>query len=926
MTNLPGYEFRRHIFSTCVFVCLSSIAANSLAQPAPYQSFDGPNTVWQLLDPRPGVQVLAHGCVTSDAREGTGSERLSVIAPPGESAHFICPVQSARVLDELEARMWVKANRPGVILGARVVLPRSIDSVTHRPKIVFIEGTQYDQVDQWQQLSLTDVPKQLAARIRVLRTTPGANIDPHEAYLNAVVLIVPGGPGSAAAVWTDELVVDGAMINAAEDRAPPTDSNVEQAAFVSGGDRTARVPLVQIQDTTVFVAGKPFLPLAIEWNGEPLAFLAERGFNSVWIDRPPTAEQTAAAERADMWFICAPPRPDSLAAGGLGVSLDRVLAWNLGTPGEHELDYFRRWAELVREKDPAPHRPILIAPQSDWLPCSKAADVLLASRPDSGGLSAADFSQWLDERVILSRPGAPFWTIVPTQPSQIVRDQIRVLAPRSKLPLTGDQRQVEVLARAAGIHGCRGFLFQSTTPLNAGDDASRRRALALESVNRSLQIVEPWLTLGTKVGEAKATGSPATAAILQVERTRLLVLDARPSDAKPPAKSVVTPPPVNLTFIVPGVPDSNQVFFLSPAAMEPLASKRVAGGVQFTLDRNAADLVLLTEDPNVIANFRERVAREGPRAARRERDRLAARINSGGADAARLKQSGVDVTAYQQAVGAANSQIALCDAALNQGNIQQAFQLASAAYANLASASDQIPQKSSGVATLTSLPSAGLSDNFTDQFEIETTLKSLRPGDNLLSGGEFEDLGQLVQLGWQNVNQPLPGVQPKAELSTESPHSGRYCLQLSAQAVPPAAAPQIVARPLVRITSHPVHVTTGSVIEVSGWVRVPKPIVGNIDGLTIVDSLGGAELELRIRQSPDWQPFRLIRGVSETSDESVSFVLNGLGTASVDDVAVRVLGSPTARRLPATATASAPPAPAPQSAGLPVLSAPLNQR
>jgi hypothetical protein len=103
---------------------------------------------------------------------------------------------------------------------------------------------------------------------------------------------------------------------------------------------------------------------------------------------------------------------------------------------------------------------------------------------------------------------------------------------------------------------------------------------------------------------------------------------------------------------------------------------------------------------------------------------------------------------------------------------------------------------------------------------------------------------------------------------------------------------------------------------------VPKQIVGNVDGLTIIDSLGGPELALRVRQTSDWQTFRLVRPVNDSSDETVSFILNGIGTASIDDVAVRVLGPPTARRLPATASTP----PMPESAGLPALSAPLNQR
>src|SRR4029077_5769598 len=270
----------------------------------------------------------------------------------------------------------------------------------------------------------------------------------------------------------------------ADDAAPTADTGVVQTAFTSGGNPMAPTPVVQVQNTTLFVAGKPFLPRGIEWNGEPLAFLAERGFNTVWIDHPPTADQTVEAQRADVWFVATPPRPDALAADGLGRSLDRVLAWHLGTPGDTDLDYFRSWAELVRQKDPMSHRPILVAPQSDWAPCSKMADVVLASRPDSGSLAAADDSQWLDERATLSRPGTSFWATIATQPGRLAFEQIKALIPHSQSPPMFDERQIESLARTAGIQGCRGFLFASTTPLNANDDASRRRALSLESINR----------------------------------------------------------------------------------------------------------------------------------------------------------------------------------------------------------------------------------------------------------------------------------------------------------------------------------------------------------------------------------------------------------------------------------------------------------
>ncbi len=102
-------------------------------------------------------------------------------------------------------------------------------------------------------------------------------------------------------------------------------------------------------------------------------------------------------------------------------------------------------------------------------------------------------------------------------------------------------------------------------------------------------------------------------------------------------------------------------------------------------------------------------------------------------------------------------------------------------------------------------------------------------------------------------------------------------------------APQIIGRPLVWITSPPVRATAGEVVEVSGWVRVQQRIAGSIDGLEIIDSLGGQELALRLDDTADWQPFRMIRSVADTTDFTVTFALNGVGVACVDSVMVRTL-------------------------------------
>ena len=134
--------------------------------------------------------------------------------------------------------------------------------------------------------------------------------------------------------------------------------------------------------------------------------------------------------------------------------------------------------------------------------------------------------------------------------------------------------------------------------------------------------------------------------------------------------------PTTTLFVVPGVPDSNQAYLLSSTALKPLASKRVAGGSQISVNRNNGDFVLLTEDPIVIANFRDRVSRDAPKTARLERDLAADRVRSASAELRNFNQLGANAGPYQAAIGAANEQLAKCDALLTSGNFDEALSAA----------------------------------------------------------------------------------------------------------------------------------------------------------------------------------------------------------------------------------------------------------
>jgi hypothetical protein len=93
-------------------------------------------------------------------------------------------------------------------------------------------------------------------------------------------------------------------------------------------------------------------------------------------------------------------------------------------------------------------------------------------------------------------------------------------------------------------------------------------------------------------------------------------------------------------------------------------------------------------------------------------------------------------------------------------------------------------------------------------------------------------------------------------------------------------------------------VTSGQLLEITGWVRIDEPIVGSERGLHIIDSLGGPQLALTIRETPGWQPFQMIRAVPESTELQLTIALTGTGTARLDAVMVRALEMPSPRRLP----------------------------
>jgi hypothetical protein len=908
----------------CLVWWLAIGACASWAEPAISRKFNGPDKTWRLLS-NGGVpaQILAQEFSQGGARDALGFERVVVAAPAGQSAFLICPIERIAVLEELQARLWVNASRPDVQMAVRVVLPRSVDAQRRGPATAIIRGSVYNRPGHWQEQRVAEVPRLLADQVRVMRATPGAAIDAHEAFVDAIVLLVPGNP-SGTEVGTDDLAVDGVLLPAAGSVVSAADGvqpkarkapasrvavrAVGQNRVAAGSPPLANVrekiasaskaATVRLQGTIVYVDGRPFLPRVIQSNGEPLQFLSACGFNVVQLPGAPMPEQSAEAEQLGLWFLCSPAHPDALAGAGLGRVGDRVIAWQLRDDAlEVDQNYSMRWAEAVRERDAVFGRPVVIMPQANWAAVSKSADILIALNPRNGPVRPLEFEAWLDACPQKAQPGTPLWIGISTQTDEAVRRQIGALTHVAAQPLCVDGQQLESHVQIACAHNARGIVFQSTSPLTGVDDPTQQRVAALQLINRRLQLIEPWLAGGKVIDQIESADGAASGVLLHVDRARLLM--PLPNERAPKAKFEGEAGRLgakDIVFTVPGVPETSQVFYFSPAVMRTLPSQRIAGGTKISLPAAGGGYVLMTEDPQVVQSLQQRVGRDGVKTVQLERELAARRVRAMAYASQRLTQVGLSAEVAAREAAAINQQLAEVDSQLAAGHAEQAHDAIAFLQQQIERAQADQRLAIAAPAVFESNPLAAFADTLPEFAALERSLGSLRPGENLLPGGDFEDITQMTRVGWQHVEIPVANVQASAQLSAVQPQQGAYCLDLDA-AVEPTHRRPTIASSLVSIVSPAVPVDQNKVIDISGWVRVDQPFAGG-EGFEIVDSLGGPALSLVVSQTSGWQPFRLIRATTEPTQLRLTFLLTGLGSVKVDGVMVRTMEQPIARRLP----------------------------
>lgn len=886
--NRPTVKFGM-VLAGLGLACVSLGLPVSAAGAATVELFESPEPTWRIVDDDCGVRVIEHARTFDEAHSGRGCERLRLRTGQGTYVHLAHDVTPARVIAELTPRVWVKADRPGLQLYARAVLPRSRQP-DGKPLTALLPGSSYRDVGMWRQLQVTDIQRQLDRQVWMLRHQHGSQVDAREAYIDMLVLNAYGGAGPVQ-LFIDDLELAGFASTGTEIQLAAFQAESVAPAPVSLESLPAATPTagvtasaVRLEGSVLTAGDRPLFARVIEHRGESLETLAQLGFNTIRLASAPTATEAAEAKRLGVWLI-SPPSGGQMSAGA--ITEDRVIGWMLGDGLTRvELPRTRALAVDVRRASGHGVRPLVAIVEDGFGDYAETSDIVVLSRQTLGtSFPLLHYGSWLRESVGRMRRTVPFWAAVESEFPAALVAQITAMGGSDAARPAVEPLQVQLLAAEAVAAGARGLYFPSSSRLDAADSSTRLRAVTLALVNAQLSLAEPWAAGGSFSEEPAAADPLLRVRVLETQRARLLVATQHAPHQQLVAGPWRTTPSA---FVLHSTPITDQAFLIGPTRLEPLRGER-AGGVRLGLEATqAVSLALLTQEPLAINFVRRRLAETSAASAATHQqlaalmlartvdiDRQLAAAGSGQPSSEKLlarAQSETNQIARLQRAGDAESVCRLTDEVLRTlYHVRRSHW--ERAVRPLGS-----PLASPLAATFDSLPQHGI---------LTSQMSTTRWGPNLLAGGDFEDLDHLRQCGWVRSAEVLqPGIRTDLSLSFQSPRSGRTALRMQAWSdSDPGTA--LDDWPL-SITSAPVQVRPGQLVRIQGWINVTGAIHESQEGLLVVDSLGGLPLAERFYETKGWQEFSLYRMADRFGELTLTVVLTGLGEVWLDDLTVTV--------------------------------------
>ena len=897
---------RNRVTSAFQAVAISAIvfATNASAMQTE-SSFEGADPSWITSNENVDCKVEPGSWQQQRIVDSTSNltyEQIAFTAGAGRNLIVTHSVTPSFVIPELKASVRLNAQRRGVQLRARIVLPHN-QLPSGQTMTVVLQGPFSKRQGKFETLSFEgemSLDKLLEAQLWLLRSKYHQEVTLRDAYIDQLLLNVYTGPGKSQ-TRIDHMKLDGVVEASevakqhfiADDSVRNITSTIDGVPGVRQVSATSGKSLVVRDGTVILVNQKPFFPKIIEHNGESFEYLKAIGFNTIELKSNATATELAEAKKLGMWLIVPPPA--SVGVEPIGFEYDSVLAWSVGRElGARHESRIRQRIREIRETDSRQGRPIFGHSVSHWSRIAQQVDIhSIGLQPIGSSYLLSQYSDWLAARSQAIGSSKPICADIQTEMSEAVLSQTAAIFGQAP-PTPIEFQQLKSLATEAVVSGARCVRFRSRTRLDTDNPESRLRSLTVEYVNRWLDQIEPWVSGGVVLGKlptASRDGQALEVTALATDRARLLLVQ-RPTHHEQFWAGDC--PALPITIVDSDTIHTSRVYHVTDSELAPLSTQRTPEGTAITIERAPFMMTLvMTQDGALINQLNSSFASSGKQSmfdmhmSITQQWLAIEQLLSGQMD--RLGKGTVGGSgAINEAVTAIQSAKQLSQ----QNSYSQAAPFLDRADERLAFFRRELQATALGTfQSKTSSPLTMHSALVPLHWVLAGQTPKSESGINHLAAGDFEDLGLMKRSGWSNSRIEDQRLRTHVELAQDAAKDGRTGLKLTT-----SGAMEMVESVPLWVGSPPIRVKTRQLVRIHGWVNVPRVIAGSEAGFRIVDSIGGQSLAETIPVTQGWQEFTLYRNAVSDSQLRVTFELTGIGQAMVDEVTVQVIDLPSPAR------------------------------
>jgi hypothetical protein len=828
---------------------------------------------------------------------------------PKQHIYYTYPIGNAPLTEDLRVSLWLRANRPGIKLMARVVLPNERDPNNLDFRLTtYIQGDDYQLAGRWQPLNIRKPVEKWKMQQHILSKGTNRALDYSGAYIDALVVNLNAGPG-ATKIWIDDLEV-GPLASSTTPFKPAVRPDNSTPAKTTSAPRAVNRANVEFVSNRLMVSKKPMFFRAIRYSDTMLPVLGNAGFNTVFFGRNANPTLLSEAAELDLWLV-----PEFRITNDEGIALpadeitkqvrqhadnNNVIFQSIeGMVSNQQVGLVSAAMQHARRADPA--HAISGNVWDGLMPYSRNLNLVGVHRfPLMTTLELPKYREFLESRRKLATPGAFTWTWIqthlPESHSELLYNQPAQAAFRE--PVGPQPEQIRLLAYTAISSGCRGLGFWSDRFL-ADSHQGRDRLLSCALLNQEIDMLEPLLVtieeapvwIDTSVPDVKAAVLRCSQGVVVIP-----VWQGRFSQFVPGQAAAA-----QLKITVPQVPITMQAWEVSPGDVRGLRAERVDRGLRITLPEfGLTSVVVFTSDTNLVGRFQDQARAKRQQAAQWSYEMAKVELEKVIQVEAQLVQAGSTINEANTLIEDAKFRVQKSKELWDNSNFGEAYHEAQRALRPVRILMRAQWEKAvRGLDSPVSSPYAVSYYTLPKHWPFMDQVRRSTVGANLLPGGDFETVHERMQESWKLGRPSMDDVEMIADRvgevkgsKPEGPVEGKQCAMLQIKPREGKATPAALESTYLTLTSPSVKLPPGTFVQVSGWVNIPTPLTASPDGALLFDSAGGEPMSIRLSNPTPWKKFTVYRRVPTSGTMNVTLALTGIGTVYFDDIRIEPLIAP----------------------------------